>query len=611
MLDNNLILSPIPQRISFQTGTYKFSRDLHREVNNFTLSKRLPKELKWEHPEKKLPNEGYILTIKKEEIKIHSSDRRGLFYAIMTLRQLMRNTTSQKSNIPCLRIEDWPEFPVRGVLIDISRDRVPSMETLKQLIDMWSELKYNQLQLYTEHTFAYPSHPLVWKGASPITPQEAEILDEYCRERAIELVPNQNSFGHMEQWLKHRQYQYLAESPGGYTDQSGVFHKYPSTLNPLDKRSLEFLSGLYDELLPHFSSRMLNVGADETWELGKGKSKEACEKMGTGRVYLNFLKAIYREVKKRGKVMQFYGDIILNYPELIKELPRDTIALDWGYEANHPFDKECEAFSQAGIPFYVCAGTSSWNSLGGRWENAKTNILNAATEGLRKGAKGIYITDWGDNGHWQQLPISFPGFVYGAALSWSPSTGKNLNTKQAMTKHVFVTDRSEIAYKLAEVLIKLGSVYNDGVTKLHNAGILSIVMQPLMFPYYKKQLPQYKGYNFEKEREILKEAKQILSSINTLPAEARQTPGNIRLTREELDLTADLMLFAAELARHYFSTPNMNFSEIPLKVRHELSQNLSILIERYKSLWKYRYRPGGLSESAGRMENLLTLLDGR
>src|SRR5207342_333696 len=111
--------------------------------------------------------------------------------------------------------EDWPDFAVRGVMLDISRDKVPTMATLYEMVNLFASLKINQLQLYTEHTFAYSQHEEVWRNASPMTAEEIQFLDQYCKQRFIELVPNQNSFGHMERWLKHEKYRHLAESPDG------------------------------------------------------------------------------------------------------------------------------------------------------------------------------------------------------------------------------------------------------------------------------------------------------------------------------------------------------------------------------------------------------------
>ena len=119
-----------------------------------------------------------------------------------------------------------------------------------------------------------------------------------------------------------------------------------------------------------FRAQLFNVGCDETFDIGLGQSQSRSQQRGRERVYLDFLLKIHAAVRQRGRTMMFWGDIILNQPQLLAELPRDVIALNWGYEANHPFDKETAAFRDAGVPFYVCPGTSSWCSISGRTDNA-------------------------------------------------------------------------------------------------------------------------------------------------------------------------------------------------------------------------------------------------
>ena len=242
-------------------------------------------------------------------------------------------------------------FAVRSYMLDISRDKVPSMGTLKQLVEILEKFNYNQLQLYTEHTFAYSKHESVWKDASPMTAQEIRELDLFCAMHGIDLVPNQNSFGHLERWLVKPEYNHLAELPhGGAPLPWGGFKKDPTTLCPTDPASLEFLAGLYDELLPNFESRLFNIGCDETFDLlGEGRSAAAVKEKGEGRVYLDFLLKVAELVRKRGKRPMFWGDVILRHPELVPELPKDLIALDWGYEGNHPFMDEAAKFAAAGL----------------------------------------------------------------------------------------------------------------------------------------------------------------------------------------------------------------------------------------------------------------------
>jgi hypothetical protein len=386
--------------------------------------------------------EAYTLTIKPGDITIVFREIGGLHAAIATLRQLFREYGRR---LPCLDIRDWPDFPRRGVMLDVSRGRVPRLETLLGLVDHLADFKINEFQLYIEHTFAYRGFRPVWKDWGALTAGEIVKLDSRCRELGIDLVPNQNSFGHLRQWLEYPPLKALAEVAEPYDNADGDFLRYPSTLAPNHPGTLPFLRRLYDELLPNFSSRYFNVGCDETWDLGRGRSKALCERKGKGRVYLDFLKKIHRETSARGRQMMFWGDIVLHYPELIGELPKDVIALDWGYEAAHPFDREASLFSRSLPRFYVCPGTSTWMTFIGRHDNALANLRAAAAAGCRHGAAGYLITDWGDGGHPQPLAVSYLPYLAGASLSWcAQSFDENLMVP-VLNRDIFCDPTGQLA----------------------------------------------------------------------------------------------------------------------------------------------------------------------
>ena len=83
----------------------------------------------------------------------------------------------------------------------------------------------------------------------------------------------------------------------------------------------------------------------------------------------------------------------------------------WGYEGDYPFEEKLAAFRASGLAFQVCPGTSSWNSVAGRVDNALENVAHAARAGHAAGARGLLATDWGDRGHLQPAPISEPGWI--------------------------------------------------------------------------------------------------------------------------------------------------------------------------------------------------------
>jgi len=435
-----------------------FPRSLKRLRGTFTLPKQQPLSAIRIIRTNSAPAkpEGYALTISTSGIEIYFREIGGLRAAAATLRQLLRE---YGRTLPCLKIRDWPDFARRGVMLDISRGRVPKLETLLDLAEKLSDFKINELQLYTEHTFAYKKYRSVWQSWGALTAKEIQILDARCRELGIDLVPNQNSFGHLRYFLADPRLNKLAEISEPYEDGSEEFVRRPTTLAPNHPGTLPFLRGLYDELLPNFSSKFFNIGGDETWDLGKGQSKKLCEAKGKGHVYFDFLKKIHHEAASRGKQMMFWGDIILKYPKLIRELPKDVIALNWGYEAAHPFEEEAAQFAKAKIPFYVCPGTSTWQTLLGRHDNALANLRAAAKTGKKFGASGFLNTDWGDGGHPQPLAVSWPMFAAGAALAWNAKSLDEKTLLAVLSRDVFEDPTGTIAkagFKLGFAHQKLG-----------------------------------------------------------------------------------------------------------------------------------------------------------
>lgn len=527
--------------------------------------------------------EHYRLNISPAGIALTASDEPGMSYAVTTLGQVIRQNLGA---IPAGEIVDWPDFPVRGLLLDISRDKVPTMETLFSVVDLLSELKINHLQLYMEHTFAYSAHREVWAEASPMTGEEILVLDAYCRERFIELVPNQNSFGHMHRWLGRTRYRDLAECPDGFESPWGENSSEPYGLDPTNPACLEFLDGLYTELLPHFSSRLFNANCDETFDLGMGKSQELCERVGKGRLYLEFLQKIHRLTTAHAHILLYWGDIIMQYPALVPELPRDGIALEWGYEANHPFEEHGALYRQSGVPWWVCPGTSSWNSLAGRTDNCLANIRAAARAGLAHGAAGFLNTDWGDGGHLQVLPVSFPGYAAGAALSWCLEANSATDFSGELDMHVF-RDRAGIMGRLAR---DLGNTYRHEGPLKHNGSALFYILLNRRDVIDPKEL----------SADALREARAWVDSSASRLAEARMDRPDAELIIEEYANTVRLLRLECDHAQAL-----LEGAQDDGKVTALAHEELRFAIGEYRRLWMRRNRVGGLSDSVQRLERLL------
>ncbi len=535
-------------------------------------------------PEAAEHDQGYRLEVRPGGVLAEARTPAGIFYAVCTLGQIVEQA---EGPLPCLEVADWPDFERRGVMLDISRDRVPTMETVLQLLDTFASWKMNELQLYTEHTFAYRNHPEVWEHASPFTGEEILVLDAYCRERFVELVPNQNSFGHMERWLRLPRYQPLAETMGTFRTPWGEMQG-PFSLAPVNPGSLELVSDLFDELLPHFTSRTVNVGCDETYDVGWGQSREAVERQGVGRVYLNYLLKIYEDLTARGRRMMFWGDIIVEHPDLIPELPRDAVAMDWGYEAGHPFDEQCARFEATDIPFYVCPGTSSWCSIAGRTDNAIGNIRNAAENGRRHGAAGLLNTDWGDRGHWQHLPVSFLGYAFGAACSWAFDSNRDVDVARLVSERAFLDPTGE----MGRLVFELGNLYQQVGPVIPNGSPLFWVLQ--------MPLSELRALRERYEAGALDEG-VLDRALETIRAALARLDG-ARMRRPDADLVRRELRGAGRMLSHGCERLRLAFFRDTPELRRRLDDDMREIISEYRELWLARNRPGGLPDSVARLE---------
>jgi hypothetical protein len=360
--------------------------------------------------------EAYSLAIETDGIRILGGDYAGLLYGVQTLRQIIRQ---EGGCLPTIIIEDYPEIANRGFYHDVSRGRVPKLESLKKLADQCSYYKLNQLQLYIEHTFLFEQFHEIWRDDTPLTAEDILELDQYCRKLHIDLVPSIASFGHLYEVLRSKSYRHLCELEEEESKKFSFFDRMAHhTVDVTNEESFQMITRMLQEFIPLFSSNYVNICADETFDLGKGKSQERAKEVGTVRLYMDFLKRLCGFVKSYGKRTMFWGDIILAQPELIHELPDDVICLNWDY-GTEVKDTNTHKLYRLGVKQYLCPGVHGWKHLINHYENAYRNISGLCRYAHQYKVTGILNTDWGDYGHIHHPEFSLIGLIYGAAFSWN------------------------------------------------------------------------------------------------------------------------------------------------------------------------------------------------
>lgn len=527
--------------------------------------------------------------------RIEAHTEIGARYALRTLAQLVRWARSAKPMhgnacaLPCCVIEDEPSFPCRGVMLDISRDRVPTMEMLFEIIDHLAALKINHFQLYIEHTFAYTGHEEVWRDASPMTPEEVRALDAYAAQHGIELAANQNCFGHLARWLARPRYAPLAETHGDWVFDNGqvrVPRSGPFSLCPVDPGSLRLVEDWLGQLLPCFTSPRVNIGCDETFDVGTGRSGEAVAQRGRAAVYAEYVSAVAAVARRHGKSSMFWADIALREPRSLELLDADLTALVWGYEPDAPFDQWCRVIREApggsAREVWMCPGTSAWRSITGRTSERRGNLIAAARAGLACGATGYLITEWGDHGHRQQWPVTLHALADGAGVAWNADAADRFDA--AAASFHLMGDASGLVGPWLEELGDLDGPLRGAWEMVQGPGpppervlnataLYSDLHEPLSAE------PHYGGHasnwGFLKAR------------LSTLLADRPRFP--TELLHDEIRLTLEVCRFG--IMRGLWRRGHREWAA------PDLARFMRQIIEEHRRLWLKRSRIGGLDDS--------------
>ncbi|HSF19908.1 MAG TPA: beta-N-acetylhexosaminidase [Vicinamibacteria bacterium] len=527
--------------------------------------------------------DGYRLEVTRDTMRVSGEGASGLRYGIETLSQLL----GRSRDVRCCTIDDAPDLDKRGLLIDISRGKVPTLQTLKGIVDEMVRLKLNLLMLYTEHVFHFRRHPEIGRNASPMEAWEIRELDAYAAERHVELVPTLQSLGHMHQILNLPGFRHLAESEKRWS------------LSPAREQSYELLSDLYAEYLPNFSSSWFNANCDEPVDLGRGLSKEWAEREGRAAVFASHVRRVKALAAEHGKRTLIWADVVHEHPGVLDQLPDGLILLDWWYEADHDFDR-VQVFADRKIPFLVAAGTSSWNTLFPRLANAVSNIRGYAEAAKRHRGVGLLTTDWGDGGHPNLLGNSAHGFAWGAQCAWGRSDLADEEFDRAFAWSSF-SDRSGATGRLYR---RLGALHETGFDHFNHSPLKSLYFDDWTDATYTRK----------SRRSILVKTLRRLQSVERALVRSEVKLQTRPSIAAELRFAVEVSRAAAEkglLGLEYLDFENDASSWTPSRRKRlarsmeRMAQEQAKARERHRELWLARNRLSGFETTRGYYERSL------
>jgi hypothetical protein len=398
------------------------------------------------------------------------------------------------------------------------------------------------------------------------------------------LASNQNCLGHLERILDRPEYQYLAEIAPGQVWQNGVFgtRQGPFSLCPTDPKALTFVIEILKEQIAAIRSPLVNIGCDETYDLGQGRSKSRVDQEGRAKIYGEYVAGICRHLHQHGRQALMWADIALEEPAILDLLPTDTIGLVWGYEPDAGFGKGLEALRAKGLKGWVCPGTSCWRSITGRSTERTGNLAAAAAQGLEHGAEGFLITAWGDEGHRQTWPITAHALAQAANTAWTGSAAWD-----ARASGQWIAECPALGMWLE----KLGNL-DFPLRKSGQIRNASALFKDTLLPWEQEGFGSCNDWH------------QVLSRLEDLARTSTRLELHDHLIEAELALTlADA--FAATtraIARRS--------AHVSTSTRSKLREAWKSIAANHQTLWPTRSAPGGLERSVRHYLKLAQEYDG-
>ena len=341
---------------------------------------------------------GFQISRKGEGILLSYGDVPGLCRGLLSLRAKEELAPGEKMEETCV----FEEF---GLMLDLSRNAVLKVETLKQMMVYATCMGYRFVGLYMEDVLEVPGEPYFGYMRGRLTPEEIRELEVWAEGFGLELRPYIQTLAHMNQITRYEEYQRI-------TDNTDI-------LLVGEERTEKLLDHILAQVAACFQTKKINVGMDEAMLLGSGKYLERNGYVPRKEIMMRHLEVVLKLCRKYGLEPQMWGDMFMNVPEDGSvRLPEGVELCCWDYdsvEIEH-YEKKLEHLSS--LTDHLAFATGAWKWTGFAPHNKfSTEITKAAKEAcVRKGVKSFTVTCWGDNGAEASVFSILPALYLDAGL---------------------------------------------------------------------------------------------------------------------------------------------------------------------------------------------------
>jgi hypothetical protein len=473
--------------------------------------------------------EGYFLKVNDSSILIFSEFAKGLFYGIHTLDQLFQD----KTTIPSMKVIDWPDVEMRCMNFEF-RQSYPNFENILDYFEELAGYKVNTLLIEYEDKFPFRKYPFLRHEKYTLSEEQLEQLKIVAKSNFIDIIPLQQSFGHLEYVLKHEEFKWLRETP----DDIGE-------VCTSKKAAFELVKELLDEVIDaHPDSKYVHLGCDEVWSICKCETCKNIEDGSKVRTFIKFVNKLINHVATRGKTPIIWHDMLAGCDEEdIKLIDKRAVVVIWLYGGSNVeklIDEWIPRFRRNGIEVM---GAPSVRCHDGRddqnypvVENRIENIYKWANAAAKFNLNCIISTNWDMAGSMCCPYGIFETTWYLMALSAEKYWNINVDNRDFLARFMNVFHGTNLDMDSIELEnCGLGDYYRfvggiiDKLNKHKNIGEIIRIMNEYEEIQYK--LNSIKTYSFRLE--MFKGNEAEMTSIKTKYTKVRDQYESVRVRMDE------------------------------------------------------------------------------
>ncbi|MBR4960125.1 MAG: beta-N-acetylhexosaminidase [Clostridia bacterium] len=321
-------------------------------------------------------------------------------------------------------VTETPLFCTNGAMVDMSRNAVMTVSTVRFMMRKMALMGLNMFMLYTEDTYEVENRPYFGYMRGRYTAEEIREMDRYASALGMELIPCVQMLGHLATALRW--------------NASGEYKDTQNALLVGADATYSFLEDLICTISENFTSRRIHIGMDETHDLGTGRFLDLNGYRERSELYFAHLDRIVKMVESyglrpmmwsdmffrlAGKDLPGYGDYDLRVviPEDLREkVPASVQQVFWDYyrPSEAFYADTIDKHRQFTDDVLFAGGVWGWSGPCMLFSRSLRNTIPALEACKKKGIREVIATVW-HNGAEANLILSLAGLAWYADFDYT------------------------------------------------------------------------------------------------------------------------------------------------------------------------------------------------